>query len=74
MRGKIVSSWIIAKSIFSFKTLIFIHIESKKITKIQNRSQQKSHACVPLSCFGKMRTKVRRRNAKTLNFRLALSP
>ncbi len=38
-----------AKSFFSYKTLIFIHIESKKKYKIQNQSQQKSHACVPLS-------------------------
>jgi hypothetical protein len=36
MRGKIVSSYIMAKPIiFSYKTLIFKHIESRKITKFK---------------------------------------
>ncbi len=49
MRGKIVSTCLMAKSNFlSYKTLIYKHIECKKY-KIQNRSQQKSHACVPLT-------------------------
>jgi hypothetical protein len=49
MQEKIVSLWIMAKSIyFPYKRLIFKNIESKKNYNIQNQSQQKFHACVPL--------------------------